>query len=73
MKSIEIASGGPIIPRSKSRAIVRSVVNSARSRWAIPGGGDAHRDQTVVEVRRHAIAEVRRHHLMERLRDEHAT
>ncbi len=38
MKSIEISSGGPIMPRSKSRASVRSVVSSARSRWAIPAG-----------------------------------
>ena len=70
MKSIEIDSGGPVMPRSKSRAIVRSSVSSARSRWAMPGGRDAHRDQPVVEMRGHALAEVRRDDLMERLRDQ---
>ena len=70
MKSIEMSSGGPIMPRSKSRAIVRSVVSSARSRWAMPGGA------TQVEMRRsYRCAAIRaprfgRHHLMQRLRDQ---
>ena len=38
MKSIEMLSGGPVMPRSKSRAIVRSLIKSVRSRWATPGG-----------------------------------
>ena len=38
MNSIEIRSGGPPRPRSKSRAIARSVASSALSRWAMPGG-----------------------------------
>ena len=38
MKSIEIHIGGPVIPRSKSRAIVRSLVSVGSSRWPIPGG-----------------------------------
>ena len=38
MKSIEIDSGGPLMPRSKSRAMVRSVVRRGSSRCPIPGG-----------------------------------
>ena len=33
MKSIEIDSGGPVMPRSKSRATVRSLVSAGSSRW----------------------------------------
>ena len=32
MKSMEIDSGGPVIPRSKSRATVRSLVSFGSSR-----------------------------------------
>ena len=38
MKSIEIDSGGPVMPRSKSRATVRSLVSFGSSRWPMPGG-----------------------------------
>ena len=38
MKSIEIDSGGPVMPRSKSRATVRSLVSVGSSRWPMPGG-----------------------------------
>ena len=38
MKSIEIDIGGPLMPRSKSRAMVRSLVSFGFSRWPIPGG-----------------------------------
>ncbi len=38
MKSIAIDSGGPVIPRSKSRATVRSPLSRLSSRWPIPGG-----------------------------------
>ena len=38
MKSMLIERGGPVIPRSKSRAIVRSFVSSGRSRCPMPGG-----------------------------------
>jgi hypothetical protein len=38
MKSIENDSGGPVIPRSKSRATVRSPVSDGSSRWPIPCG-----------------------------------
>ena len=38
MKSIDMNNGGPLMPRSKSRAIVRSFVNSEFSRCPIPGG-----------------------------------
>ena len=38
MKSIEIASGGPLMPRSKSRAMVRSLASSGSSRCPMPGG-----------------------------------
>jgi hypothetical protein len=38
MKSIETVSGGPVIPRSKSRPIVRSFVSAGLSRWPTPGG-----------------------------------
>ena len=38
MKSIEMNIGGPVMPRSKSRAIVRSLVSFGSSRWPIPGG-----------------------------------
>ena len=37
-RSIETESGGPVIPRSKSRAIVRSLVSFGSSRCPIPGG-----------------------------------
>jgi hypothetical protein len=38
MKSIAMNNGGPLIPRSKSRAIVRSSIICGSSRWPIPGG-----------------------------------
>ena len=38
MKSIEIASGGPLMPRSKSRAMVRSPASSGSSRCPMPRG-----------------------------------
>jgi len=38
MKSIAIESGGPLMPKSKSRAMVRSVVRRGSSRCPIPGG-----------------------------------
>jgi hypothetical protein len=41
MKSMLIDRGGPAIPRSKSRATVRSVVRSGRSRCAMPRGAVA--------------------------------
>jgi glycosyltransferase involved in cell wall biosynthesis len=37
MKSIEMNSGGPVIPRSKSRATVRSPVSDGSSRCPMPG------------------------------------
>src|SRR2546429_9756563 len=44
MKSIEMNNGGPVMPRSKSRAIVRSLMSPGFSRWPMPGG----RTQAVV-------------------------
>src|SRR3989441_10929469 len=38
MKSIEMNIGGPVMPRSKSRAIVRSLASLGFSRWPMPGG-----------------------------------
>ena len=38
MKSIEMNRGGPVMPRSKSRATVRSLVSFGSSRWPMPGG-----------------------------------
>ena len=38
MKSIEYDSGGPVMPRSKSRATVRSAASAGSSRWPMPGG-----------------------------------
>jgi hypothetical protein len=38
MKSMEIDSGGPVMPRSKSRATVRSLVSVGSSRCPMPGG-----------------------------------
>src|SRR5918995_357260 len=38
MKSIEIDSGGPVMPRSKSRAAVRSRLSAGSSRWPMPAG-----------------------------------
>ena len=38
MKSIEIDIGGPVIPMSKSRAMVRSLVSAGSSRCPMPGG-----------------------------------
>src|SRR5579863_8355347 len=34
----QIESGGPVMPRSKSRATVRSLVSFGSSRYAMPGG-----------------------------------
>ena len=38
MKSIEMDIGGPLMPRSKSRAMARSVVRRGSSRCPMPGG-----------------------------------
>ena len=38
MKSMFMNIGGPVQPRSKSRAVVRSLVRSPRSRWPTPSG-----------------------------------
>ncbi len=38
MNPMEIVSGGPLMPRSKSRAMARSVVSRGSSRCPIPGG-----------------------------------
>ena len=38
MKSIEYDNGGPVMPRSKSRATVRSAASAGSSRCATPGG-----------------------------------
>ena len=38
VESMEMERGGPLMPRSKSRAMMRSVVRRASSRWPIPGG-----------------------------------
>ena len=38
MKSMDIDSGGPVMPRSKSRATVRSLVRAGSSRCSMPGG-----------------------------------
>ena len=38
MKSMLIDMGGPLMPMSKSRAMVRSPASSGSSRWAMPGG-----------------------------------
>ena len=38
MKSMETESGGPVIPRSNSRATVRSDASDASSRCPIPCG-----------------------------------
>ena len=38
MKSIEIESGGPVMPKSNSRATVRSLMSVGSSRWPMPGG-----------------------------------
>ena len=38
MKSMFMNIGGPVHPRSKSRAVVRSLVRSPRSRWPTPSG-----------------------------------
>ena len=63
------------MPRSKSRATVRSVVSAGSSRWARPVRPHARLGQPVVQKRRRAIAEVvadrrleRRQHLQQ---DEH--
>ena len=38
MKSTLRYMGGPVMPRSNSRAVVRSAARSGSSRWPIPGG-----------------------------------
>ena len=58
MKSIEIDSGGPVMPRSNSRATVRSLPSSGSSRWPMPGGLDARVGEHVVEPGGGAVAEV---------------
>ena len=46
------------MPRSKSRAVVRSSMSSGRSRWAMPCGSVGGPQQPVVEPRRQRVAEV---------------
>ena len=69
MKSIEIDSGGPVMPRSKSRATVRSLVSVGSSRWPMPGGRDARLGEPVVEPGGGAIAEVGADGLVDRRQD----
>ena len=66
MKSIEIDSGGPVMPRSKSRATVRSLVSVGSSRWSHARRTHARLGQAVVEPRGGAVAEVGADRLMDR-------
>ena len=69
MKSIEIDSGGPVMPRSKSRATVRSLVSVGILEVAHARRTHARLGQPVVEPRRGAIAEVGADRLMDRRED----
>ena len=66
MKSIEIDNGGPVMPRSKSRATVRSLVSFGILEVAHARRADARVGQPVVEPRRGAVAEIRADRLMDR-------
>ena len=66
MKSIEIDSGGPVMPRSKSRATVRSLVSFGVLEVAHARRTDARLGQPVVEPGRRAVAEVGAHRLVDR-------
>ena len=69
MKFMLYDSGGPVIPRSKSRAIDRSSVRSARSRWATPGGPSVAAISRSLSDVRGAVAEVVAEGLVERTDD----
>ena len=69
MKSIEIDSGGPVMPRSKSRATVRSVVSAGVFQVAHAGRPDAGFGQPVVEPGRGAVAEVGADGVVDRIED----
>ena len=58
MKSIEIDMGGPVMPRSKSRAIVRSLVSSRAFEVAHPRGPNASGSEAVVQPSGGAAAEI---------------
>ena len=58
MKSIEMNSGGPVMPRSKSRATVRSLVSFGILQMPHPRRTDARVGQPVVEPGGRAVAEV---------------
>ena len=68
MKSIEIDSGGPVMPRSKSRATVRSLGERRILEVAHARRAHARLGQPVVEPRRGAVAEVGADRLMDRRR-----
>ena len=59
MKSIEIDSGGPVMPRSKSRATVRSPVSAGVLEMPHAGWAHARRGEPIVEPRARAVAQVR--------------
>ena len=66
MKSIEIDSGGPVMPRSKSRATVRSLVSLRVFEVAHARRPHARLGEAVVEPGRGAVAEVRADDLVDR-------
>ena len=66
MKSIEMNSGGPVIPRSKSRATVRSAGQSRILEVPHARRADARLGQPVVEPGGGAIAEVGAERLVDR-------
>ena len=69
MKSIEMDSGGPVMPRSKSRATVRSLVSAGILEMAHARRPHAGLGQPVVQPRRGAIAEVGAERLVDRRQD----
>ena len=66
MKSIEIDSGGPLMPRSKSRAI--GEVGSEARIFEVTHAGRTHARarELVVKPRRSAAAEIRADRLVQR-------
>ena len=69
MKSMFMNIGGPVHPRSKSRAVVRSLVRSPRSRWPTPSGPSVAAISRSLSTRAEVVAEQGADDLVERRGD----
>ena len=71
MKSRLRYIGGPVMPRSNSREVVRSSASSGSSRWPMPGRIDTAVDQAFVEPGRQQVAEIHADRGQDRADDQH--